>query len=264
MSKYTTQVRFIIEQATLENVDKSIFERTKLAAPKIFDFDYPIWDENYRNTLETKILAHYFNREVGFETVGLWKYYLWEKMNLIMPYYIDLHETIENEYDYLTDIDYTETFEENRNKTEDKNENTTSDATTSGTNNATSTDGLTENGTENRTGELNKLVSDTPQANYNNLDYATNLEKTDNTDAATKTNTSNRNTTDAEEFESTNNVTADKVIKNQTGEINEYKINKNGNLNNSKTKLMMEYRESLLNIDKMIIDDLSDLFMLIY
>lgn len=264
MSKYTTQIRWLIEEATLEHTDKSIYDRTKLACPVIFNFDFPIWNESYRIALETKILSHYFNREIGFETVGLWKYYMWEKLNLIMPYYIDLHETIENEFDYLNDIDYNETFNESKNKTEDKSENTKSDSTSSGTNSSTGTDGLTENGTESDTGKLNKLLSDTPQANYNNLDYATNLEKTDNSNTTTKNNTSNRNTRDSGEFENANNLNEDKVAKNSIGEINTYNINKTGNINSSKTQLLMEYRESILNIDKMIIDELSDLFMLIY
>ena len=264
MSKYTTQVRWIIEEATLNYANKSIYDRVKLACPVVFNFDFPIWDEAYRGTLEKKILSHYFNREIGFETVGLWKYYMWEKLNLIMPYYIDLHETIENEYDYLNDVDYNETFNENKNKTEDKSENTKSGATSSGTNTTTGTSSLSENGTEDTTGEVNKLLSDTPQANYNSLDYATNLEKTNNSDAVTKTNTANNNTTDTGEFENTNNIDEDKAIKNNIGEINTYTINKTGNINSSKTQLLMEYRESILNIDKMIIDELSDLFMLIY
>ena len=264
MSKYTTQVRYIIEEATLSYANRPIYDRLKLACPVIFNFDFPIWDEAYRETLETKILSHYFNCEIGFETVGLWRYYMWEKLNLIMPYYIDLHETIENEFDYLNDIDYNETFSENKDKTEDKNENTKSGATSSGSNTSTTASELTENGTEANTGDINKLSSDTPQANYNNLDYATNLEKTNNTNSTTKSNTSNSNTTDTGEFENSNNINEDKLVKNKTNEINTYKINKTGNINNSKTKLLMEYRESILNIDKMIIDELSDLFMLIY
>ena len=53
---------------------------------------FPIFDENYRSVLETKILRHYYTREIGFETVGLWKHYLKTKLNEIMPKYNKLYE----------------------------------------------------------------------------------------------------------------------------------------------------------------------------
>ena len=90
MSKYTTEVRFICERyaglsesAGYAEVDSIIDE----AIPNIFDFDYPIFDESYRNVLNHKILKHYYTREIGMETVGLWKLKLNTKMNEIMPYF---------------------------------------------------------------------------------------------------------------------------------------------------------------------------------
>ena len=88
MSKYTTEVRYICEMyAGLEesvgfaDVGKVITD----SRDKIFDFQYPIFDENYRAALESKILLHYYTQEIGLETVGLWKLKLQAKMNEIMP-----------------------------------------------------------------------------------------------------------------------------------------------------------------------------------
>lgn len=60
MSVYTTQVRFICEaEAGLkksvgyDNVNTVI----QNAIPKIFNFSWPIFDESYRNVLETKSLS---------------------------------------------------------------------------------------------------------------------------------------------------------------------------------------------------------------
>ena len=82
MSKYTTEVRYICEvNADLDeskgfnNVDEIITE----AAPKIFDFEFPIYDEAYRLPFEKMILRHFYMREIGLETVGLWKLKLWIK-----------------------------------------------------------------------------------------------------------------------------------------------------------------------------------------
>ena len=63
MSKYTTEVRFICENACgyreSQDYDK-IDEIIAGSLSKIFDFDFPIFDENYRGVLETKILRHYY------------------------------------------------------------------------------------------------------------------------------------------------------------------------------------------------------------
>ena len=51
-----------------------------------FDFkmnNYPIFDENYRTTLNEKILNHYYEDEIGFETASLFRFYLNNKLNEI-------------------------------------------------------------------------------------------------------------------------------------------------------------------------------------
>ena len=60
-----------------------------------FDFkmnNYPIFDENYRNTLNQNILYHYYENEIGFETASLFRFYLNQKLNEIMPYYNELYK----------------------------------------------------------------------------------------------------------------------------------------------------------------------------
>ena len=78
MSKYTTTIKNLIDNE--------------------FDFGlntYPIWNETYRNTLNQKILNHYYENEIGFETASLFKFYLNTKMNEIMPYYNELYKAQE-------------------------------------------------------------------------------------------------------------------------------------------------------------------------
>ena len=60
-----------------------------------FDFkmnNYPIFDENYRETLNNNILNHYYENEIGFETASLFRFYLNQKLNEIMPYYNELQK----------------------------------------------------------------------------------------------------------------------------------------------------------------------------
>lgn len=75
MAKYTTTIKTLIDN----NFD---FELTS----------YPIFDENYRNTLNQNILYHYYENEIGFETAGLFRFYLKQKLNEIMPFYNELYK----------------------------------------------------------------------------------------------------------------------------------------------------------------------------
>ena len=66
LSNYTTEVRFICE--TLAGYDDSqgfgkVDEIIKSAMPKIFDFDFPIFDVGYKETLCCKILRYHICTE---------------------------------------------------------------------------------------------------------------------------------------------------------------------------------------------------------
>ena len=96
MSKFTTEVRFICEQAaglTKSSGYARIEEVISAAAPKVFDFDFPIFDESYRLPLECKILRHYYTREIGEETIGLWKLRMSDILQRYMPYANKLYES---------------------------------------------------------------------------------------------------------------------------------------------------------------------------
>lgn len=96
MAKYTTEVRSICENYANLKESKgynSIQSILNNSWDKVFDFDFPIFDENYREPLCKKILKHFYTKEIGEETVGLWKLRLDDRMNEIMPYYNKLYES---------------------------------------------------------------------------------------------------------------------------------------------------------------------------
>ena len=110
MSKYTTEVRFICEVAAgLDDSEgyNSVNQILDDSYQSIFDFEYPIFDDEYKPVLEKKILKHYYTREIGFETVGRWKLALDARMNEIMPYYNKLYESELLQFNPLLDADYT-------------------------------------------------------------------------------------------------------------------------------------------------------------
>lgn len=94
MSKYTTTIKVLLDN----NFD--------------FQLDsYPIFDENYRETLNKNILDYYYISEIGFETPALFRHFLKNKMNLIMPKYNIMYEAqIKLAENSLGDVDLTETL----------------------------------------------------------------------------------------------------------------------------------------------------------
>lgn len=106
MSKYTTELRYICESLTgrTESADGTqVDDIIKKAAPLIFSFDFPIYDEEHRLDLECKILKRYYTREICAETYGRWKLFLNERMNSIMDYYNKLYESAEFKYNPMVD-----------------------------------------------------------------------------------------------------------------------------------------------------------------
>lgn len=91
MSKYTVQLRWILEQ-TLTDKGLDMSEANWGSAyDKLGLADYPIFDEAYRETLNNKIIRHYFMYEIGAETAGLFRLFVRDAMFLIMPYYNQLY-----------------------------------------------------------------------------------------------------------------------------------------------------------------------------
>ena len=103
MAKYTITIKTLIDNNFNFKMDS-----------------YPIFDENYRNTLNQNILYHYYENEIGFETASLFRFYLNQKLNEIMPYYNELYKVQKKLIDenlLLNNVNLTETLH-GSNKTE--------------------------------------------------------------------------------------------------------------------------------------------------
>lgn len=247
MSVYTTEVRYICETANnLINSAgyNSVNEIIKNALPSIFNFNFPIFDEKYRSVLETKILKHFYTREIGEETVGLWKLRLDTRLNEIMPYYNKLYMSELLEFNPL----YTSNLTRKKNINFKSDKNTTNNGTVNNTGNVNSTahNHVTDTSTD--------VYSDTPQGsltNVLNMKYLTNARKVDDENTGDGT-----NNTDSKSETITKEIGADKF---ESGE--DYLENIIGYEGVSASDLLLKYRETFLNIDMMIINDLEDLFM---
>lgn len=271
MSTFTTQIRFICESKAglKESVGyDNIAQVIAGARPAIFDFPYPIFDETYRAVLETKILKHYYTREIGEETYGLWKLRLDTKMNEIMPYYNQLYKSTLLEFNPLYDVDINRTHNATRKGTEILNGNVDTNGqviTSTNANNTTTSDNNTDQtGTNGNTDKY----SATPQGGLDGLaqdKYLTNARMiTGNDTLNSKTHSTTDDMIDSTTDTSTNTTTATKnnTTINNTEDYLESVKGKQGT--QSYASMILEFRETFLNIDMMVINDLSDLFMNIW
>ena len=105
MSKYTVTLRQIIQSG--------------------FDIglkDYPIYNEEHRETLNNMIINHYLMSEIGQETPELFRIYLNNTMNEIMPRYNLMYKALDEYYEQQSllgniDLTTTETISGTNNQT---------------------------------------------------------------------------------------------------------------------------------------------------
>lgn len=225
MSKYTSQLRWIVEQLG-SGLDVPDGQEYADAVYKYIGLDkYPIYDEYYRNKLNDKIINHFYFREIGFETAAQFAWYMKRTMNEIMPKYNRLYEAM------LTDLKHP-LSDWTRHR----------DVTIEGeTTNDTQNSGISSNDTHSR-----NVFQDTPMSllsndgspSIENLDYATNVTYDDSNSEGSSSGTS----------QSQGTSLTDRVE-------DEYGRNR------SLASLIAEYYEKFTDIDLMIINDLETLFM---
>ena len=92
MSKYTMTIKDIVDDYSILSESKKIDDKLDCARQYIFDFDYPIIDGSTKKRIEIAILKHYYLREIAFETIGIFKIKLNDRLNLIMSRYNALYE----------------------------------------------------------------------------------------------------------------------------------------------------------------------------
>lgn len=209
MSKYTITVKDLVRDYSV-SVDTGLTDiDTKLdkARVYIFDFTYPVIDEATKKRIEIAILKHYYMREIAFESVGIWKIKLNDRLNLIMPRYNALY----NKQDLNLSPYVNGYVKESGNTAGNSNVNVTN--------------------------EDWQTTSDTPQGILTDLKegkYSSMAVYTENNDNTANTNASNYSRLQ----ESLNGVTYAEAFRN--------------------------YFDNIISIDEELVNEFSDLFMVIW
>lgn len=208
MSKYTSLLRYICEAESGFTADeleeKTIDEIIDAARTKIFNFAFPVYDEAFRPTLENEILFHFYMREIGAETYGLWKYYLAKTLREIMPYYNQLYRSATLEFNPFYDVDYSKDHSGNETGAKHNTGNVTGHNVKTGQ--------TTDDATTNTTESTNADHTHTTAANGT-------LNKNEHTVTdTTSTETLNKNTTGTSSGTSDKTTAGSKTVSNQFSE----------------------------------------------
>lgn len=275
MSKYTTEVRFICEEKSGLGVSANGSDVNKVIANswnKIFTTNTSFFDEEYRSVLCQKILKHYYLREIGCETVGVWILWMNTKLEEIMPYYNQLYASAKLEFNPMQNTNVTRnhtrtidgTTTEDGSRTDKSTNDTalTSDKTAKTSISNTKNTDITNNSTK------KDLYSDTPQGSITELEnenYLTNARKiTDNgTNNQSETHSGSEETTATNKETNKNTgtisgTTSNKGSSNTTEDYIETITGKEGT--ESYSDLLLKFRETIINIDMMVINEFEDLF----
>ena len=176
-----------------------------------------IWS---KDKLAKKIVDHYYMRESGLETIGLFKHYAKVKMQELMEEYLPLIYSASITYNPLVNVNYTETFSRSANN--------------SGVSNSTS----------NSSSSGLVVGSNTPQGQISKAgilagDYASSTSANENTGSVA------------------DNTTTQGSIQ----EVYSKNVQGNSGVSATSQKMIQQYRENIIAIDRSIIKELNTLFM---
>ena len=255
---------------------QKIAEQIAYAVPEIFYFDYPYYgDASDKLHLEEHILETYYTRDINCDSVMRWAMFLKDRMNDIMPKYKALYDAqMELLASSILDPYH---IKETKDFTSNKNTIKTNESSTVGTSKSDSVSDSNSlsntEGTDNTvTKDVNK-TSNTPQAMASAVESGEEIPLSYLSTMATDKNTSDNEYSTAnsssDNSKTTSNVandstyqSSDSGLENKTDQmIREIK----GNLSKmNNAQLVKDYQDVILNIEKMITDELNDLFYLMY
>ena len=195
---------------------------------KVFNFDYDFYidNEDIKRKFEEKFIDEYFFHEIGTETVFRFQHRLKTRLNKIMPYYKQLYQTElrSSDIDFMLNKDLIETFER------------TIEGDTNSLNNILVND---------------ESFNNTLESNIENGNASLELDNGSLTNVSKSTLTNENNTNSELNTSSNMRETTNLTSKGNIGIT-------------SSAELLEKWRKVLINIDELIINECSDLFMMVY
>lgn len=280
MAKYTIELRKVCEYFNRSEVEGWFKDY------ELFDFLTPlqiqtieshgVWN---KDKLAKKIVDHYWMREIGLETPALFAHYAKVKMNEIMESKLPLIYSAAIEYDPLVNVDYTETFNRNIAREGSVSNILNSDSSGSSSSNSSNSINSSTSGSSNSSSTQNSssydINNETPQTliTKQNLDSGIYASSTNQNDVSTSisdstSNSSTSNSSSSGTVGASNSSSLETTSNSQdeqnTNESYTKKVKGNSGVSATAQKMIVQYRENIIAIDKDIIEELDSLFMGLY
>ena len=264
---------------------------------KFFDFTFPWYadDKTGLDDFKNLFLRKNYMKQIGQETTAQFKLYLQARLMEKMPLYKQLYDTTLIEYDPLVNRKLTTTKDETENKDKGKEsennvtingngettENNTSgrEATGEGTQERTNE----QNGTQERTNEQEEILhsevnnqsihSENPEITMANKDYASTMDREKKTEDQNNNQNVSENTTNNQSVsentmeKNQSNSEANSTEQGKSSETEKEERSLQGNeiiegfYGDSQADVILKFRETILNLNEMICDDMNDLFL---
>lgn len=211
----------------MANYTIALYEIERAKNFNLFD-NYDFYEESKKEEFEKKFFNRYLMREIYCESIYLFKRQLLGKLNEIMPYYKQVYEAElkSKNIEFLLNKDLKETFE----REIESNGNQSSENSSKGSS----------------TNKLRNKFYDTPQQEITDLNgYLTNVTNNDN---------ENSDTSEGKSSSQQIGKQSEKTTLTSQGNIG----------TTSSAELLQKWYDVLINIDSMILDDLSELFLDLY
>lgn len=226
MADYTLELRKVVEIVGPLNVGLN---------------EYPIFDESYRDSLNQKILDHYWYNEIAHESIDMFIHQLKVKMNEIMPFYNQLYESELIDFDPMVTHDVHSTGDSTQDTTQDMHTKQNAEQTLS-------SDSRVSSSEESKARTVQSQMPQTRLSGHD--DYAT--AANDTSSKGSGQNHSNSATQDQQKRTSDTASTTGTKAGNVT---------RSWGYNTPKADLLQKWRETFLNIDMSVISELGGLFM---
>ena len=194
------------------------------------------------------------------------------KFEEIMPYYNQLYESAKLKFEPFYDVDYTRSSQRDVTETEHGSYENKGQTRSEGSSTDTGKTGNTRTGKTTEVGSTGgtskDLYSDTPQGALTGVDnetYLTNARKV--TDSGNSNTDVDETITDAgtSEVKGVNSQTVNSTLNNTNAKSgtkgDAFSEDVRGKMGGgSYSKMLIEYRDTFINIDMMVIDEFKDLF----
>ena len=244
------------------------------AQRKLFNFDYPLYDPNLKETFEKDFIRHFYTREIGSESIALFKLRLQDYLYLNHEKWQRLYQNVDEDINPFTNIDIKTirdiNEEENTNRDREQQDAETDSRTGSDNEQMTTTQDNTVNShADDFTRNLEQTPPDerlsiTAKDGVGLIDYASNIQENKNVNDANQTSTTEGTRTNVRDNEQSGERNKNvNELENQKRALeqlyNERKVGKTWN--KSFVEAYNEYVNHFQGLHKMMFKDMEKLFL---